>query len=236
MTSAPSEYSANDGYPRHTWLTIRGFSLVLGVIVGLAATTWVINRSQPPTPTPTSPPSTTLLLLGVDSMKNSQPQIEAVWLMTIAPNYQVIELMGLPPGPYRNMFTPGTGLTQDVLQARAGGTILGTIVFDHSDLVELTDALGGGWLKGERVDGTGVDGYLKEADPAQTKDVLVRQAAVIQGLVAQMAIRGHTLDLGSLITAPSLITIDEGKLRDLMLHCSPITTAKIIIRVRADGL
>lgn len=238
MTSVSPKYSGDsiEGYPRRARWTIWGTVLSLTIVIGVAATAWYLEPTQPPPQSATSSAPVTLVLLGVDSRQNPEPLIEAVWLVKIRSDYQVIELLGLPPAPFRNLYTPEAGLTQDVIQPYISGKVEGAIIFDHNDLIQLTDRLGGGWLNGNRADGVSLDNFLLGADSTRPVDVLARQAAVIQGILAEMSIRSYTLNLASLSDIPNVVAIDREQFYDLMLHCSPIMNSKILIRVRGDGL
>jgi len=240
MTLLPSDYAETNEteYPNRVrtrlwvWIVIG----LLFVIVGLSMPIWYDGRAEaPPTATPLPGTFRTVVLLGIDSAQAPAPQIEAVWLVLIAPDYETIELVGLSPVPFRNLYTPQVGLTSDVIQGYAKGEFEGTIIFDHADLAELADTLGGGWLDGAKLDGTSLVNYIVAADASRPNDELVRQAAVMQGLVAEMSIRDQDLNLADLLDIPSLRSVDETELHDILSHFSPVIMSKIRFRVYSGG-
>jgi hypothetical protein len=62
-------------------------------VVGLPATA----TARPPTPAATAPATISILLLGVDSLTASQPQLEACWVLTFQPGVPHYYLLGFSP-------------------------------------------------------------------------------------------------------------------------------------------
>lgn len=173
----------------------------------------------------------TYLVLGLDDFTAQQPQVEAAWLAIVPSDYSAVELVGLPPAPLRDQYSPALGGVPLLsIQPYARGSLVGVVILDRSDLIELADRLGGVSLMGNHVDGAGLLAYVGAADPNQPDDLLIRQSAVIQSLVAQGALAGVKIDLAGLIESPSYRSFEDDELYEIIRHYYPLTTEAVRIR------
>jgi len=177
----------------------------------------------------------TYLMLGLDEFSSQQPKVEAVWLVIVPLNYSTVELIGLHPEPFRDQYSPALGgLPLLTIQPHLRGPLAGTVIFDRDDLVELADRLGGVTLLGAYTDGPGLLNFITAADPNNPDDLLLRQSAVMQSLVAQGAISGVKIDLTALLQVPSQSSVEQGKQFDLIRHYYPLNTEAIRIHPLVD--
>jgi hypothetical protein len=164
-------------------------------------------------------------LLLMDDYDRPQPIVEAVWLAHVPSDNSAIDLSGLPPAPFRDQFSPAlNGVPLLTLQPYLRGRLVGTIVFDHQDVIELVERLGGAHVLGLQMDGEALLAYMDSPGASQAPDRLMRQAAVIQSLLAEMAALDSQLDLAGLIQTPSYSSVEQNKLYELVLHYYPVRT------------
>ncbi len=179
----------------------------------------------------------TYLMLGLDEFSNQQPKVEAVWLVTVPLNDSTVELIGLHPEPFRDQYSPALGgLPLLTIQPHLRGPLAGTVIFDRDDLVELADRLGGVTLLGAHTDGAGLLNFIAAADPNNPDDLLLRQSAVMQSLVAQGAISGVKVDLTALIQVPSRSNVEREKEFDLIRRYYPLNTEAVRIHPLVDDV
>ncbi|MBM4422768.1 MAG: hypothetical protein FJ030_05180 [Chloroflexi bacterium] len=223
-----------------------GMVIVLAVsaVVGAAATRplfekWHKNwRASAPT---SAPPAAsvitheTFLLLGLDDFLNPQPQVEAVWLAIVPSDGSAVELVGLDPKPFAGQYSPALkSLPLMMLQPYLRGTLSGTAILDRAGLIELAERLGGGYLMGRTTNGAGLLDYIDSADPNRPDDLLVRQAAVVQSLLAQGAIVGVNFDLPALAQTPSHCSINEERIMELIMRYYPLKAEFVRVRLASN--
>jgi hypothetical protein len=170
----------------------------------------------------------------VNALENARPQVEAVWLVVLPSDHSAIEVIGLPPAPFKDQYSPETGLPLTALEPYLTGAFAGALVFDRGDVVELTNRLGGVWLVGSQVDGEGLLGFIDSADQNQPREVLIRQAAAVQSVVGEMAAAGASFNYVSLFDGTSLMLTDRIALFDAFSQYYPIRTDRVRVRFR-DG-
>ena len=223
----------------------KSVPFVVSFIIGLALSLgsllpfWMSGRqrvevSAPPAATAQSVTYETYLLLGVDAHENVRPQVEAVWLAVLPSDHSTVEVIGLPPARFQDQYNPETGLPVTSLQPYLRGKLAGALVFDRGDIVELTNQLGGVWLVGSQVDGEGLLGFIDSADQNQPREVLTRQAAAVQSVIAKMAVSGTRANYVSLFDGASLMLTDRLTLFDAFGQYYPLQTDQVRVRFR-DG-
>jgi hypothetical protein len=174
----------------------------------------------------TSPADTTgqndnYVVVWIDDWNKELPSIDAVWIACMPPNYTSVTLIGLPPGPFRGAYSRGAqAFPPVILQPYLKGPLRGTVTFDRNDIRVLVDDLGGIYLDGQLVSGAQVEEYLAKLD-SDGQDVLIRQAAVIQGLLAQVATGGTDIRLADLIDIPKS-SAERAALIDTVNHYYPL--------------
>jgi len=172
----------------------------------------------------------------VDDYGAAQPRVEAVWLTHVSSDYSTADLAGLPPTQFRDQFSRAlNGVPLLTLQPYLRGRLFGTVTLDRDDVKELVERIGGAYVFGQKMDGAGLLAYMDAAEPAQVGDLLMRQAAVIQSLLAQMAAAGSQLDLAGLIQTPSYCSIEQNKLYELVLHYYPVRTDTFHVHPQLDS-
>lgn len=175
-------------------------------------------------------------LILVDGYDSPQPRVEAVWLAHVPSDYSTIELLGLPPAQFRDQFSRAVnGIPLLTLQPFLRGRLVGTITFDREDIVELVERIGGVFMLGQRMSGAEMLTYIDSAEPSRPGDLLVRQAAVVQSLLAEMAARGSQLDLARLMQTPSYCGIEQNKLYELVQHYYPVRTDMIQVHPEMES-
>lgn len=179
--------------------------------------------SSPPPITPTEPEAyVTYAVVWVDDWSKPQPLVDAVWLVGVPLSYASVELTGLPPEQFHGRYSLASqSLPLADIQARVRGSFGGTIAFDRADIQTLVDRLGGIYLNGQKSDGARVVDYAVAGQPGSTEDVLIRQAAVIQGVLAQAAIGSADLPLPDLLEIPKTTT-DRSLLLEVVRHYYPL--------------
>jgi hypothetical protein len=219
--------------------------LIISFIIGLALAIGSLlpfqssgrqHAEAPTQPATTAQPVTyeTYLLLGVDALENARPRIEAVWLAVLPSDHSAVEVIGLPSARFQDQYNPETGLPVMSLQPYLRGEFAGALVFDRGDIVELTNQLGGVWLVGSQVNGEGLLGFVDSADPNQPLEVLTRQAAAVQSVIAKMAVSGTRANYVSLFDGASLVLADRLTLFDAFSRYYPLRTDQVRVRFQ-DG-
>lgn len=222
-------------YPSNTRVINFGVWLTVGVAIGLMLL-WpfrslVGGRTESPTPPVAQSPSltyTTYVLLGIDSTASPTPNIEAVWLAELASDGSA-ELRGLAPASFHNQYDSQMGLQSAAIEPYLRGTFAGTLLFDQNAMLEFVNRLGGAWLAGKQVSGAELLNFVKAADPAQPDDLLTRQAAALQGVLAQMAVAGTRVNYVSLFDSATLMAADRSLLFDSLGQYYPVKTNSIRI-------
>ncbi len=218
-------------------------SFIISFIIGLALSLGSVlpfrmsgrqHAEAPARQLAPAPPMTyrTYLLLGVDALENARPQVEAVWLAVLPSDHSTVELIGLLPAGFQDQYDPETGLPVTSLQPYLKGEFAGALVFDRGDVVELTKQLGGVWLVGSQVDGEGLLGFVDSADPNQPGEVLTRQAAAVQSVIAKMAVAGTHANYVSLFDSAGLMLADQLTLFDAFSQYYPLRTDQVRVRFR----
>ena len=220
---------------------IVSVSFIIGAVLGIGSLQlfWQSGRQPVEAPAPqtaTAQPVTyeTYLLLGVDAFENARPQVEAVWLAVLPSDHSTAEVIGLPPARFQDQYDPETGVPVTSLQPYLRGEFAGALVFDRGDIVELTNQLGGVWLVGSQVDGERLLGFIDSADQNQPREVLTRQAAAVQSVIAKMAVSGTRTNYVSLFDGASLMLTDRVTLFDAFSQYYPLQTDQVRVRFR-DG-
>ncbi len=216
--------------------------LMVGIAIGIA-TIWTFRGLNTPrtearpqfaesTPGATGPGKTAAyVLLEVDALTNTPPNVEAVWLAVLASDQATAELIGLPPEPFNGKYSPETGLPLTALEPYLHGTFAGALVFDHEAITEFVNRLGGVWLMGKQVSGAELLNFVDAADQKQSGDVLTRQAAALQGVLAQLAMAGTRVNYVSLFDCANLMSVDRDVLLGLLGQYYPVKTDNIRVHL-----
>ena len=189
-----------------------------------------------PQATPTNPVSetrtyATYAVVWVDDFTKPNPLVEAVWIAWVPSDHSTIELEYLPPDSYNPQYSRDlAGVTIDSFPIQARGSFGGTVTFDHSDLGEIADLLGGIHLANLTLQASDLVAYLTINPTDQPAEILVRQAAVMQGLLAQLTLAGRRVSVRDLLVIPSRITIDEKVVSDIVSNYYPLRLEAARIR------
>jgi len=189
----------------------------------------------PPSATPYAAPGvgyTTYSMIWIDDNNKTRPAVEAMWVIWVPSDYSRVEITNLSPEPFQEQYSRSLkGVPAELLRTQMHGVFGGTLILDRSDIRTLVDHLDGIYLLGQPVDGAGVVNYLT-GDPSVTGDeILVRQGAVMQGVLAELAIAGKNLDLPVLLSIPQT-TVDRGVLLDLVHHYYPLNMETVQVRAK----
>ena len=232
--------------PVPTLRLARRIAFLIGMAPGMWLAYWVYSLWLVPpvrplgnTVRPAVQPLTyaDYLVLGIDALSAPQPKVEAVWLASVPSDHSLVKLLGLPPAPFRDQYSPSTGLPLLLLQPYLSGSLAGSVVFDRADIVELTERLGGVWLLGQEMDGAAVLNFIDSADPNQPNDLLVRQGAMMQSFVARAAAYGVQLNLRGLLKVPSQRSVSGDEFFELVSHYRyPLRTGVVRIRLAIGGV
>jgi hypothetical protein len=213
-------------------ITIGGICFVLGLVV----MRWFVGLFETRSASPTGIPAAqsdnyqTYALLFVDQFSSPQPQVDGVWLAWVPNDYSTAELVGVPPTQFQHEYSHDIkGVPTFSLQAYLRGPLGGTFVLDRADMLELADQIGGVQVEGVRLQGEPLLNYYLDPE-LEMDEALIRQGAVMQGLIAQVAIRGTTINYETLLGLPSLTTVSHDPLYELVRHYYPLHTDQIQVR------
>lgn len=174
----------------------------------------------------------TYALVWVDSVQNPRPAVQAVWVAWVPSDYSTIQLVGLPPQPFSEQYSPSLrGLAPDSLRLNTRGTFMGTLVLDQEHLQTLIDKLGGIYILGQRLQGADVLRFAATDPNLSVDELLVRQGAVLQSLTAQLAIAGRNIDLPVLLSIPQS-NVDHDLLLDVVRHYYPVRIPSVQIHAQ----
>jgi hypothetical protein len=153
----------------------------------------------------------------LDDYASPTPRIEALWIANVPSDSSTIELFNVAPDTVRADYSPTSGdVSHDKIQGRTQTPFGGTLTLDRHSLRDLIDELGGIFVAGQKMDGASVIAYLTANPTESTQAVLIRQCAVMQGLLAQAAVLGKDLNLPAVLKNWSHITVDETVLLDMI--------------------
>jgi hypothetical protein len=220
-------------------LVISAVGFLLGwIITQPIFSAWhdAIKIAGPP-PSATLPPASgpayqTYAMVWVDNAQNPQPTVQAVWLAWVPSDYSTIEMIGLPPRAFQNQYSQSfKGLSPDSVRLQTRGTFVGSLILDQNHLKALVDKLGGIYLMGQKLNGEAVVQYALSDPNLPPDEALVRQGAVMQSLLAQLAISGKNLDLPVLLSIPQT-NVDRELLLDLVRHYYPFRLEAVQLRAQ----
>lgn len=189
-----------------------------------------------PQPTPTNPVSetrtyATYAVVWVDDFTKPSPLVEAVWIAWVPSDHSTIELEYLPPESYNPQYSRDpAGVAIASLPVQVKETFGGTVTLDHSDLGEIADLLGGIQLADQTLQASDLVAYLTISPTDQPAEILVRQAAVTQGLIAQLTLAGRRVSVRDLLVIPSHITLEEQVVSDIVSNYYPLRLEAVRVR------
>ncbi len=196
------------------------------------------NKIIQPPPTATLPSVqgslfTTYALVWIDDIAKPMPVVDGVWVAWVPSDYSKVQITGLPPVRFQGQYSPVvTGIPPDSLGNDLRGVFGGSLVLDRPRLRNLVDQLGGIYLNGQKLDGPAVVNFFVQAEPnAAATDVLIRQGAVVQALLAQMAIVGKGVELPALLAIPDT-KVDRNVLLDVVRHYYPLDTEAVQVMAK----
>ncbi len=216
----------------------RNAIIVGGVcfVLGLVVMRWLVGALQPNAASPTGIPVAqsdnyqTYALLLVDQFASPQPQVDGVWLAWIPNDYSTAELVGVPPTPFQYEYSHDLkGVPAFSLQPYLRGPLGGTFVLDRADMLELADQVGGVQVEGVRLQGDALLKYYLDPE-LDSDEALIRQGAILQSLIAQVAVRGTNVSYESLLQVPSLTTVLHDPLYEMVRHYYPLHTDQVQVR------
>jgi hypothetical protein len=221
---------------RRNIIIIGILCFILGIVFARPiAVAWLRPDPTELASTPTVDTDTTYAIILIDDFSSEQPQVDGMWLAWIPADYTTVELVGIPPAPYRDEYSHELkGVASFTIQQYIHGTLAGSLVLDRNDMVELTDQLGGVLLEGRHADGPSMLSYYTDAN-LDHQDRLFRQAAMFQSLIAQAALMGTSFSYEALLQLPSLNTIQRDPLYETVRHYYPLRTDQIQIRTLTDS-
>ena len=206
------------------WIGFLTAGLLSGV--GLAYQVNGAMRAVPAAPAPQLPAPApvesvhrfvsyhTYVFIVLDSLSNTQPLVDAVWLAVVPADHSAVELLGVPPAALREHYTHEDGLAMKFLKPYVVGPVAGTVALDRAGLVTLIDRLDGVWLGGRALRGAEVIDFATGDGDAQ--EVMLRQGAVVESMLAKMAVSGAGLDLAGMLATPMRSTVEQERVLDLL--------------------
>lgn len=193
----------------------------------------------PPVPTLGNPGGIdyqTYALVLLDDANNPHPVVQGVWLAWVPSNHSSLDIIGLSPESFQNQYSQNLkGLAPEAVRLQTRGSFVGSLVLDQAHLKDLVNRLGGIYLLGQKSDGDGVLQYINSDPGLPTDDRLVRQGAVIQGVLAQFSISGKNLDLPILLSIPQT-NVDRNILLEVVGHYYPLNMEIVKIRAKPMAL
>jgi hypothetical protein len=226
-------------------IVVTGAFFLLGLysvfLQGGQATAEPTRNATSPPPAGTQPVQsgqTTILVLGVDSLENSSPNLKAVWYVTYQLPVTDVFLLGVPtnlqlqPDPSRQLdqafaWSPDSGVSPDFLSALKATVPLEFntwIVLDDTGFAAIVDFLGGLTVNDTSFSGQEVLGILSLAS-GDPKSGLATQKRVLEGLSTQAQDVGDSPDLTplvSLVPEHIYLTAPLGQLVALVSPILPI--------------
>lgn len=172
----------------------------------------------------------TYVFVLLDSMSDPRPLVDAVWLALVPSDHSAVELLGVPPTALREQYTPEDGLAMKFLKPYGVGPIAGTVVLDRAGLVTLIDRLDGVWLGGRTLRGAEVMDFVTSSGDGGTQEVMLRQGAVVQSMLAKMAVSGAGLDLAGILAIPMRSTVEPERVLDLIRAYYPLQLDSFNVR------
>jgi hypothetical protein len=221
---------------RRNIIIIGLLGFVLGAVFARPlAVAWLRPDATSTAGAPAATNAVTYAVILVDQFDNLKPVVDGVWLAWIPVDFTTVELVGIPPAPYRDQYAHDIkGLPAFTIQQHIQGHLAGSIVLDRDDMARLADQLGGVLLEGRRVDGAAMLAYYNNPDLSH-QETLFRQAAVLQSFIAQIALKGTSLSYEALLQLPSLNTIQSDPLYETVRHYYPLRTDQVRIRTLQDA-
>ncbi len=183
----------------------------------------------------TQPRPTTIsyLLLGIDDSSQDSPRLEAVWLATIVEDYTSVQMTGIIPNEHlQNAFAEGYGHIETILSHQTQAPIVSRIVLHYSDFAQIADLLGGLRLGGKTRNGLSVLDYVVE--PQHQDERLLRQAAVVQAMVAAAVIHSERFQIEGLLEQIRDGQFGADEFTALARNHSQLHTQQVIVRIAPE--
>ncbi len=172
----------------------------------------------------------TYVFILLDSMSVPQPLVDAVWLALVPSDHSAVELVGVPPAELREQYTHEDGLAMKFLKPYVVGPIAGTVALDRASLVMLIDRLDGVWLGGQTLHGAEVMNFAASPGEGNEQDLMLRQGAVVESMLARMAVAGAGLDLAGMLETPMRSTVEQEYVLDLIRAYYPFQLDSFHVR------
>ena len=177
-----------------------------------------------------NPSGAVYLLLGVNS-DNAHPEsvLEAIWSVRFAPDYSAVELLGLAATPdMKTAFSERPNEFIALVSAHMPAPPRKQFVLDSRQFIWIVDTLGGVRLSGSVLDGAATLEYARTGQDANER--LLRQAAAVQGLVAQAAVLGHNADVSAVLEKVRRGALSHKEISDITDNFSPLQIDRVRVR------
>ena len=174
--------------------------------------------------------STVYLLLGVTSDHAHPEQVlEAIWAAKFAPDYSAVELLGLATTPYmKSAFSKRPDEFIALASAQMAVPPRKQFVLDSKQFIWIVDTIGGVRLSGAVLDGAETLEYARTGKDANER--LLRQAAAVQGLVAQAAVLGNNADVSAVFDKVRTAAFSHKEITDITDNFSPLRIDSVRVR------
>jgi hypothetical protein len=176
------------------------------------------------------PSSAVYLLLGINS-DNAHPEraLESIWAVKFTPDYSAVELLGLAATPYmKSAFSERPDEFIALASAQMSAPPRKQFVLDSSQFIWIVDSIGGVRLSGAVLDGAETLEYARTGQDANER--LLRQAAAVQGLVAQAAVLGNTEHVSAVLAKVRTGAFTHKEISDITHNFSPLRIDSVRVR------
>lgn len=174
--------------------------------------------------------SAVYLLLGVNS-DHAQPErvLESIWAVKFAPDYSAVELLGLATTPYlKSAFSESPDEFIALASAQMSAPPRKQFVLDSRQFIWIVDTIGGVRLSGAILDGAATLRYARTGQDGNER--LLRQAAAVQGLVAQAAVLGNNADISAVFDKVRTAAFSRKEISDITDNFSPLRIDSVRVR------
>jgi hypothetical protein len=194
-----------------------------------------------PVPTAThivNPPGSAVayVLVWADDLTRPYPEVEAVWVAWVPMDNSPVELDYLPREAYDERYIPEQkSVAFESLPQTVRTAFGGSVVVDRADLCSLADLVGGVPIGNQTLTASDMVAYLTPNSTNTAEEMMIRQVAVMQGLIAQLSLRGRNLNVADVLALAKHKTIDDGVLTAVVYKYYPLQMNSVHIRLNTHS-
>ena len=170
------------------------------------------------------------LLIGVDrAISPPKLALQSIWAVIFTPDYSAVELLGLAPTrELQNALSEGSDHFTTVVSAQLSVPIRKQFVLDSGQFKWIIDTLGGVRLSGAVLDGENTLDYVRAG--RDLDEQLLRQAAAVQSLVAQVVVLGNHTDVSAVLDKIRPGVLSQEEMSAINDNFSPLRIERVRVR------